>query len=95
MLLEAAEGQAKLTLKQEIPKYIISKLGLNRDPLAGMYIACSCMALSSLLHSLDFVVPVSFLPLHTTMLGISVHTHTPCTDLRRLPAQQCTLTGSV
>ena len=45
MLLEAAEGQAKLTLKQEIPKYIISKLGLNRDPLAGMYIACCCMAL--------------------------------------------------
>ena len=35
MLLEAAEGQAKLTLKAEIPKYIISKLGLNRDPLAG------------------------------------------------------------
>lgn len=35
MLLEAAEGQAKQTLKADIPKYIIAKLGLNRDPLAG------------------------------------------------------------
>ncbi|XP_070194512.1 microtubule-associated serine/threonine-protein kinase 3-like isoform X2 [Littorina saxatilis] len=36
MLLEAAEGQAKQTLKAEIPQYIISKLGLNRDPLADI-----------------------------------------------------------
>ena len=34
-LLEAAEGQARQTLKAEIPQYIISKLGLNRDPLSG------------------------------------------------------------
>ncbi|XP_055956452.1 microtubule-associated serine/threonine-protein kinase 3 isoform X3 [Patella vulgata] len=32
MLLEAAEGQAKQTIKDDIPQYIISKLGLNRDP---------------------------------------------------------------
>ena len=36
-LLEAAEGQAKQTIKADIPRYIISKLGLNRDPLAGDY----------------------------------------------------------
>lgn len=34
-LLEAAEGQAKQSIKTDIPQYIISKLGLNRDPLAG------------------------------------------------------------
>ncbi|XP_041358268.1 microtubule-associated serine/threonine-protein kinase 3-like isoform X2 [Gigantopelta aegis] len=33
MLLEAAEGHAKQTIKADIPKYIISKLGLTRDPL--------------------------------------------------------------
>jgi len=34
-LLEAAEAQAKQVIKiPDIPKYIISKLGLNRDPLA-------------------------------------------------------------
>ncbi|KAL5021676.1 hypothetical protein ScPMuIL_000831 [Solemya velum] len=32
-LLEAAEGQAKQTIKADIPRYIINKLGLNRDPL--------------------------------------------------------------
>ena len=31
----AAEGKAKQTIKADIPRYIISKLGLNRDPLAG------------------------------------------------------------
>ena len=36
-LLEAAEGQAKQTIKTDIPQYIVSKLGLNRDPLAGQY----------------------------------------------------------
>ncbi|CAG2101321.1 unnamed protein product [Medioppia subpectinata] len=37
-LLEAAEGQAKSTqgIKVSVPQYIISKLGLNRDPLADM-----------------------------------------------------------
>jgi len=36
-LLEQAEGQAKVTqgVKTDIPQYIISKLGLNRDPIAG------------------------------------------------------------
>ncbi|CAH1775457.1 unnamed protein product [Owenia fusiformis] len=32
-LLEAAEGHAKSIIKADIPQYIISKLGLNRDPL--------------------------------------------------------------
>nr|KAG5689984.1 hypothetical protein BaRGS_008529 [Batillaria attramentaria] len=36
MLLEAAEGQAKQTVKADIPKYIVAKLGLNRDPLADI-----------------------------------------------------------
>ncbi|CAG2182604.1 unnamed protein product, partial [Oppiella nova] len=37
-LLEAAEGQAKSTqgIKVSVPQYIISKLGLNRDPLADI-----------------------------------------------------------
>jgi len=36
-LLEQAEGQAKSSqeIKTDIPQYIISKLGLNRDPIAG------------------------------------------------------------
>jgi len=37
-LLEAAEGQAKITqgIKTSVPQYIIGKLGLNRDPLADI-----------------------------------------------------------
>uniref|UniRef100_A0A1B0CFH9 non-specific serine/threonine protein kinase n=2 Tax=Lutzomyia longipalpis TaxID=7200 RepID=A0A1B0CFH9_LUTLO len=37
-LLEAAEGQAKSVpgMKADIPKYIIHKLGLNRDPIAEL-----------------------------------------------------------
>ena len=38
-LLEAAEGQAKQTIKTDIPKYIVGKLGLNADPLAGKHLA--------------------------------------------------------
>ena len=34
-LLEAAEGHAKLSIKNDIPRYIISKLGLNQDSMAG------------------------------------------------------------
>lgn len=36
-LLEQAEGQARTSqgIKTDIPQYIITKLGLNRDPLAG------------------------------------------------------------
>jgi microtubule-associated serine/threonine kinase len=36
-LLEQAEGQAKTSqgIKADIPQYIITKLGLNRDPIAG------------------------------------------------------------
>ncbi|XP_075218938.1 microtubule-associated serine/threonine (MAST) protein kinase dop [Lycorma delicatula] len=37
-LLEQAEGQAKSSqgIKADIPQYIISKLGLNRDPMADL-----------------------------------------------------------
>lgn len=35
-LLEVAEGQAKEHLKTDIPRYIIGKLGLNRDPLEDL-----------------------------------------------------------
>ncbi|XP_055591772.1 microtubule-associated serine/threonine-protein kinase 1-like [Uranotaenia lowii] len=37
-LLEVAEGQAKVTqgIKADIPQYIITKLGLNRDPMAEL-----------------------------------------------------------
>ena len=35
-MLEAAEGQAKLSIKNDIPRYIISKLGLNQDASTGM-----------------------------------------------------------
>ncbi|XP_078318625.1 microtubule-associated serine/threonine-protein kinase 3-like isoform X3 [Crassostrea virginica] len=35
-LLEVAEGQAKEHMKSDIPRYIISKLGLNRDPLEDL-----------------------------------------------------------
>lgn len=38
-LLEQAEGQAKTSqgIKADIPQYIITKLGLNRDPIAGKF----------------------------------------------------------
>jgi microtubule-associated serine/threonine kinase len=35
-LLEAAEGQARQAIQTDIPQYIVNKLGLDRDPLAGM-----------------------------------------------------------
>lgn len=34
-LLEQAEGQAKVSVKTDIPQYIISKLSLSRDPISG------------------------------------------------------------
>uniref|UniRef100_A0A672V819 non-specific serine/threonine protein kinase n=1 Tax=Strigops habroptila TaxID=2489341 RepID=A0A672V819_STRHB len=42
-LLEAAEGHAKegQGIKTDIPRYIISQLGLNKDPLEGKCISCS------------------------------------------------------
>lgn len=43
-LLEAAEGHAKegQGIKSDIPRYIISQLGLTRDPLEGKSILISC-----------------------------------------------------
>ena len=46
-LLEAAEGQAKQTIKTDIPQYIVSKLGLNREIPIGQL--CSLPALCCLL----------------------------------------------
>uniref|UniRef100_A0A452S358 non-specific serine/threonine protein kinase n=1 Tax=Ursus americanus TaxID=9643 RepID=A0A452S358_URSAM len=45
-LLEAAEGHAKegQGIKTDIPRYIISQLGLNKDPLEGMYLGWSSNA---------------------------------------------------
>lgn len=42
-LLEQAEGQAKFCqgVKADIPQYIITKLGLHRDPMAGKSLFCS------------------------------------------------------
>lgn len=41
-LLEAAEGHAKegQGIKTDIPRYIISQLGLTRDPLEGTERSC-------------------------------------------------------
>lgn len=38
-LLEEAEGQAKICqgIKNDIPQYIVTKLGLHRDPMEGMF----------------------------------------------------------
>uniref|UniRef100_A0A8C2HIL8 non-specific serine/threonine protein kinase n=1 Tax=Cyprinus carpio TaxID=7962 RepID=A0A8C2HIL8_CYPCA len=49
-LLEAAEGHAKVGqgIKTDIPRYIISQLGLNRDPLDGAIIALNSLQNKSL-----------------------------------------------
>ena len=40
-LLEAAEGQAKQTIKTDIPQYIVNKLGLNRElPIGKLCFMC-------------------------------------------------------
>uniref|UniRef100_A0A671NGL8 non-specific serine/threonine protein kinase n=1 Tax=Sinocyclocheilus anshuiensis TaxID=1608454 RepID=A0A671NGL8_9TELE len=51
-LLEAAEGHAKVGqgIKTDIPRYIISQLGLNRDPLDGAiicYLSCDGFVLKA------------------------------------------------
>uniref|UniRef100_A0A8C2F0C8 non-specific serine/threonine protein kinase n=1 Tax=Cyprinus carpio TaxID=7962 RepID=A0A8C2F0C8_CYPCA len=51
-LLEAAEGHAKVGqgIKTDIPRYIISQLGLNRDPLDGAiigYLSCGGFVLKA------------------------------------------------
>lgn len=54
LLLEQAEGQAKSCqgIKADIPQYIINKLGLNRDPIAGKCLPESCHFIAYLLHCL-------------------------------------------
>uniref|UniRef100_A0A3Q0SSH8 non-specific serine/threonine protein kinase n=1 Tax=Amphilophus citrinellus TaxID=61819 RepID=A0A3Q0SSH8_AMPCI len=53
--LEAAEGQAKVGqgIKTDIPRYIISQLGLTRDPLEGapFFFFFACLPASSFLTS--------------------------------------------
>jgi len=42
-LLEAAEGQAKQTVKTDVPRYIIAKLGLDQhDSVTGIYDINTC-----------------------------------------------------
>lgn len=53
--LEAAEGQAKVGpgIKTDIPRYIISQLGLTRDPLEGAeFFFCFVFVLFYLLNFL-------------------------------------------
>lgn len=47
-LLEAAEGHAKegQGIKTDIPRYIISQLGLNKDPLEGEYLGWADLSLA-------------------------------------------------
>uniref|UniRef100_A0A8C4ES31 non-specific serine/threonine protein kinase n=1 Tax=Dicentrarchus labrax TaxID=13489 RepID=A0A8C4ES31_DICLA len=55
-LLEAAEDHAKegQLMKADIPRYIISQLGLTRDPLEGKreFLICCCFSLLALLSCL-------------------------------------------
>ena len=58
-LLEQAEGQAKTSqgIKADIPQYIITKLGLNRDPIAGKfcYSFCTVATAVNVTHLLSFL----------------------------------------
>ena len=64
-LLEAAEGHAKegQGIKSDIPRYIISQLGLTRDPLEGTGTPALCR--HPLTHTHDTH------PVHT------IHSHPP------------------
>jgi microtubule-associated serine/threonine kinase len=46
-LLEQAEGQARVNaeIKTDIPRYIITKLSLNRDPISGTYFVLRVLCL--------------------------------------------------
>lgn len=61
--MEAAEGQAKVGqgIKTDIPRYIISQLGLTRDPLEGADLKkikkIKCIFISLLLTSDKFENP--------------------------------------
>uniref|UniRef100_A0A8D3BKP3 non-specific serine/threonine protein kinase n=1 Tax=Scophthalmus maximus TaxID=52904 RepID=A0A8D3BKP3_SCOMX len=52
-LLEAAEGHAKegQGIKTDIPRYIISQLGLTRDPLEGTVQEGLCLSSSVIIHN--------------------------------------------
>ena len=51
-LLEAAEGQAKQTIKTDIPQYIVTKLGLNREiPIGQLYFHCGFLICANMLAS--------------------------------------------
>jgi len=62
-LLEQAEGQAKTSqgIKADIPQYIITKLGLNRDPIAGKfyYSLCTVATAVNVTHFLSFLCETS------------------------------------
>jgi len=71
-LLEAAEGQAKQTIKTDIPQYIVSKLGLNREIPIGQFYSwcCSYLTLPYLLGGQLLCCPV-LSPYHIGPMGIS------------------------
>lgn len=60
--LEAAEGHAKVGqgVKTDIPKYIISQLGLTRDPLEGTAASYTPLNSSIGFSSFDFIVVIQF-----------------------------------
>jgi len=54
-LLEAAEGQAKQTfIKTDIPRYIVTKLGLDREIPIGQLCSHCCVARSFFTAHLEF-----------------------------------------
>lgn len=58
-LLEAAEGHAKegQGIKTDIPRYIISQLGLTRDPLEGKHALCGRTVEFRVCYSMHLLSP--------------------------------------
>jgi microtubule-associated serine/threonine kinase len=70
-LLEAAEGQARVVhgVQTEVPQYIISKLGLTRDPLAELQQDLAALDTNSACSSPDRNRESSLEPQHSTPKG--------------------------
>jgi len=61
-LLEAAEGQAKQTVKTDVPRYIIAKLGLDQhDSVTGIYDIKTCFTFTFYLTIQFRMAPVTVL----------------------------------
>uniref|UniRef100_A0A8C9LCA8 non-specific serine/threonine protein kinase n=1 Tax=Pavo cristatus TaxID=9049 RepID=A0A8C9LCA8_PAVCR len=72
-LLEAAEGHAKegQGIKTDIPRYIISQLGLNKDPLEEIAQLANCDSGTAETLEMDESVTVSFLLTMLLMLNVN------------------------